>query len=223
MPLRLILVCKEGPARQAYLREAASIGIDVDAVATFGDLFKAMITSAYQGIMVDLVTSVKSSREEKGITQEILDVFPLVQLRWDQETNHIHTISSGSRDSSTLAHFAAQECQLFSPRAIRLNVRKTINFNVLLGSEADMNPARTERTVTINISQKGCFVFSCRDWSNVSGVWLTIHELEDTTPIPGEIRWRQLWGKTPAIPGIGIRFTQTTPQQMDQLVSQYSL
>lgn len=224
MTIRLILVCKEGPARQAYLREASSIGIHVDCVETFGDLFKCMITDAYHGVMVDLVTSVKASREEKGIAQEILDVFPLIQLKWDQETNTIHTISTGSSlNSNTLAHFVAQECQLFKPRAVRISVRKSIYFNTLISKQEEMPPGGTQRSVTINISQGGCFLFSTQDWSNTPEVWFVIHELKDKTPILGEIRWRQPWGKTMAIPGIGISIRQILSQQLTQLADQYSI
>jgi len=218
MAMRLILVCKEGPARQAYLREATSIGIAADPVATFGELFKAMITTAYQGVMVDLVTSVRASREEKGIAQEILDVFPLIQLRWDPETNNIHTISCGTAvGSNTLAHFVAQECQPFKPRAIRINVRKGINFNILMSNQEEMDQANTERSVTINASKEGLFLFSCQDWSNTPNVWFVINELTDKTPIVGEIRWRQPWNKDMVIPGIGIKFKQITKQQLNEL------
>ena len=183
-----------------------------------------MITIAYQGVMVDLVTSVKASREEKGIAQEILDVFPLIQLRWDPEANNIYTISSGAAaGSSTLAHFVAHECQPFKPRAIRLTVRKCLNFNILICKQEEMNQANTERSVTINASKEGCFLFSCQDWGNTSEVWFVINELKDKTPILGEIRWRQTWGKTMAIPGIGISIKQITPQQLAQLIEQYSL
>jgi len=223
MGVRLILVCKEGPSKEAYLHEANSIGIEVDTVPTFGDLFKAMMTNAYQGVMVDLVTSVRSSREEKGIAQEILDVFPLIQLKWDQETNNIHTLSGGVASSNALAHFVSRECRTFTPRAIRLNARKEINFNILMSRHEVMNQALIERSVTVNISKGGCFLFSCQDWSNAADVWLVVNELKDKTPIHGEIRWRQAWGTATVIPGIGISIKQITPQQMNQLVQQYSI
>ncbi len=223
MAMRLILVCKEGPSRTAYLREASSIGIEVDTVDSFGNLLKMMITRSYQGIMVDLITSVKSSREDKSIAQNVLDVFPVIQLKWDQQTNSIHTISSGAASSGTLAHFIAHECQPFRPRAVRLNVRKCVNFNTLICKNNDMDPLQTERSVTVNFSKGGCFLFSCQTWSNISKIWMVIHELDDKTPIQGEIRWRQLWGKSMAIPGIGLQFTQLTPGQKAQLEEKYSI
>lgn len=220
MGIRLILVCKEGPARQAYFHEANAIGVEVDCVATFGELFKAMLNNAYQGVMVDVVTSIKASREEKGITNEILKIFPLIQLRWNPETNKIHTITQGTT-SGALTAFVEQECRPFQPRAIRLDVRKAINFNVLMCKQENMNQADLEQSVVLNISKGGCFLLSCRDWSNTSNVWFEVKELNDKTPIQGEIQWRQLWGKAMVIPGFGIRIKQMTSQQLTQLREQY--
>lgn len=224
MAIKLILVCKEGPAKQAYLRETAAIGAEVDTVETFGDLFKAMIMTAYQGVLVDLVTSVRSSREEKGIAQKILDVFPIMQLKWESETNTIHTISSSQTlQNSTMANFVTQECIPFQPRAIRLNARKYIYFNLLMNKTEDLSAANAERSVTVNISKAGCFLFSCQDWSSTNEIWFVINELTDKTPIRGEIRWRQPWGKTMAIPGVGLSFNQISSSQLSQLVEKFDI
>jgi hypothetical protein len=224
MGIRLILVCKEGPARLAYLCEAKSVGIEVDSVATFGELLKSMTTTAYQRVMIDLVTSVKASKEEKSLVHDILKVFPMLQLKWESETNTIFTISYGNQSrGSSLAHFITQECQPFKPRAIRLNARKSINFNILLSRQEDINESTAEHTVIINTSKSGCFVFSCDNWSDASEAWLVICELQDKTPILGEIRRWVPWGKTMTIPGIGIRFKQIKPQQLEELIEEYSL
>lgn len=223
MAIRLILVCKEGQARNAYLREAMSTGIEVDMVDSFGDLLKMMNTCAYQGIMVDLITSVKASREDKDIAQNVLDAFPVIQLKWDQQTNNIHTISNGAASGGTLAHFIDHECRPFKPRAVRINARKCTNFNVLICKNIEMDPSQTEHSVTVNISKGGCFLFSCQNWSNISEIWMVVHELDDKTPIQGEIRWRQPWGKTMAIPGIGIQIKHITSKQKTQLEEQYSI
>ena len=224
MSIKVILVCKEGASRQAYLNEAKKIGFEVDTVSTFGELFQAMINNPYQGVMVDLVTSMKSSREEKGVAQEILDVFPLVQLKFENETGTIHTISFGnSSGSSSLTDFINSECRIFSPRAIRLSARKSINFNVVMSKEESMNEKLLERTVTVNASQGGCFLFSSQDWSNTTNVWFTLNELQDKSPIKGDIRFVVSWGKNMAIPGIGISFKQIKPAQLEELTNKYLL
>ena len=101
MSAKLILLCKEGDAREAYLKEAKAIGVEVDVVSTYSELFKTTITNPYQGVMIDLPTSMRASKDEKGIVQEILEVFPIVQVKWDAATNVIRTMSLGKSISST--------------------------------------------------------------------------------------------------------------------------
>ena len=221
MAIRLILVCKEGPARNAYLREATSIGIEVDVVDSFCNLLKMMSANTYQGIMVDLITSVKAPREEKSLAQGVLGVFPLIQLKWDELTRSIHTISSGHAASHTLAHFIAHACQPFQPRAIRLTARKSLNFNVLIYENGKRNDSDAKHTVTINVSKGGCFLFSCENWPDDAEIRMVFQELTDQTPIPGTIRWRQPWGKSMAVCGIGVQFKQMTPDQKNQMEKQF--
>jgi hypothetical protein len=224
MSVKLILVCREGEARQAYLNEAKAIGMQIDVVSAYGELFNAMIETPYQGVMVDLITSMKASKEEKGIAQEIIEVFPIIQLKWDDESKVIRTISlSKSQNSDSLADFVSTECEAFSPRAIRLNVRKSIHFNTIICREEKMTEKNIEKTVTINASKGGCFLFSVQDWSRSLQVWLIINELQDKTAISGDIRWKMEWGKTMMIPGIGINFKQIKANQLEELTDKYSL
>jgi hypothetical protein len=165
MGAKLILVCRDGEASQAYLNEAKKIGAEVDVVSTYGELFNAMIETSYQGVMVDLVTSMKASKEEKGMAQEIIEVFPIIQLKWDNESKAIRTISlSKSLNSDSLADFVTAECEVFTPRAIRLNVRKSIHFNTIIYREEKMMEKNIEKTVTINAPKGGCFLFSVQDY-----------------------------------------------------------
>jgi hypothetical protein len=174
--------------------------------------------------MVDLVTSMKASKEEKGIAQEIIEVFPIIQLKWDNELKSIRTISlSKSQNSNSLADFVSAECTIFTPRAIRLNIRKSIHFNTIISRDEKMLEKNVEKTVTINASKGGCFLFSVQDWSRSLQVWLIINELQDKTPISADIRWKMEWGKTMMIPGIGINFKQIKPNQLEELTDKYLL
>ncbi len=224
MSVRLILVCKNDPAKEAYLREAQKAGIEVDTVESFGELLKSMVTKAYHGVMIDLVTSVKASSEEKSLAKDVLDAFPVIQLKRDHESSSLRTIASGSvRDNCTLADFVSQECRLFIPRTVRLSARKNVYFNVLISRAQDMDLALTHRGITLNVSKDGCFLLSCEDWSSSSEVWFVINELDDKTPICGEIRWRQPWGKNMTMPGIGVLIKKIPPGQKKQIMEKASL
>lgn len=224
MNTRLILICAEGPAREAYLTEAKALGITVDVVAGFGKFIQAMADTSYQGIMVDLITGMKASRAEKLAAQEILHIYPLIQLKWDSGAGTIRTISLGNNPGEgSLADFVADACRPFRPRTIRGTVRKSIHFNVEIRKAGDADPAAVERTVTTNASQRGCFVFTCRDWSDTSDVQLTFLDWSDKSPIQGEIRWHIPWGKAMTIPGIGIQFKKIKPEQIEELREKYFL
>lgn len=223
MAIRLILVCKEGPSRNAYLREAMSLGIEVDVVPSFAQLIDAMLKTAYQGILVDVVTSLKANREEKGISQEILGAFPLMQLTWDQQGNRIQSLSNGTSSSGTLAHFVAYDCQPFKPRTIRADARKCVNLNIEIYKDQNLSPANMERSVTVNISKSGCFLCSFGNWAGIPEIWLVMNELEDKTPLSGQILWRQPWGKSMTFPGFGVRFTRISAKQQDQLAEEFHI
>ncbi|HYA15185.1 MAG TPA: PilZ domain-containing protein [Syntrophales bacterium] len=220
MSIKLILVCREGASRQIYHQETKSDDVEVDIVSSYNELFKNMINIPYHGIMIDMLTIMKASKEEKDIAHEVLQAFPTVLLNWDRESGSIRTIPLGKASSSdTLNNFINVDCRHFEARSIHLYMRKNIHFNVMLSREETMSKEFLERTVTLNVSKSGCFLFSVQDWSNIRNVYFVIKELQDKTPIVGEIRWSVEWGKTMAFPGIGIRFKHIKQEQLDDLMS----
>ena len=224
MSIKLVLICKEGEARQAYLKEAKAIGIELDIVSSYGELHKAMIANPYQGILIDLITSMKIAKEDRSLVQGILEEFPVVQLKWENETNKIRIFSSGNTSSSdSLASFINTDCKNFPARSIRRNIRKPINFNVTMSKTEVLYEKYLEYTVTINVSRGGCFLFPTRQWNPSENVWFIINELQDKTPIVGDVRWCVAWGQTMRMPGIGVSFKQIEPTQMDELINKYSL
>jgi hypothetical protein len=224
MNMKLILVCKEGDARQAYLNEMKALGVEVDVVSSYYEFFKTRASTPYQGLMIDLVTQMKMAVEEKNVSKEILGFFPTIQLKWDAESGSIRNISLGKATTSgSLKEFIHTECQSFMARAVRLNMRKIVHLNVLLSNDESMNEKALERTVTINISMGGCFLFSGRDWLNAPKAWFIINELQDNIPIAGDIRWSVEWGKQMMMPGIGLSFKHIKPSQLEELVNKCTL
>ena len=224
MAIRLILVCKDGEAKESYLKEIKSDAVEVDIVSTYDDLREKVINTPYQGIMIDLATNIKASKEERATAERALHIFPTAQLQWERNTGTIRTMILGkTSNSSTLHDFINIECQSFAPRLIRFYPRKNINFNVLL-SKGNVMGESPERTVALNVSKDGCFLFSCQDWSNVLHACFIINELQDKSPIVGSVRWTVGWGKIMAVPGIGLKFehiSQGQLQEIDEKFLQY--
>jgi hypothetical protein len=224
MGTRLILICNEGAARRAYVKEAKALGADIDVVSNYHELYKTMIDSPYQGILIDLVTNMKMSKEEKFKARDVLEIFPALQLKWDADSGSIRSISFGkSSGSDSLDEFIRSECRSFTPRAIRLDMRKAVHLNVLLSRDETMIDKHLERSVTLNLSKGGCFLFSGLVWNNHATVWLMVKELRDKSPVVGEIRWMLEWGKHTTIPGIGVSFKQIKRGQIEELIDNYAI
>ena len=223
---RVILFARDGEAQERYLREISGSGIRVDVAATPYELHLAMQDSSYSGLLVDLVTKMMVPKSEQAALRRIFDVFPVIQLRLDRSTDKIGTLYQGQpKNGGNLTDFLINHCLPYPPRKIRNEKRKEAFFNLVIYRQADgssTRSARKEKTVTINISPGGCFIFSNLDWEKSADVWLEIRELSDQTPIQGEIRWGVEWGKTMQIPGVGIRFKNIKKSQLKELYAHYN-
>ena len=95
MNTRVILLSDDGHARQAYLNAIRTLGVQVDTVSSFRDLRKAMTHTPYHGVMIDLITKIKAPSDEKEIAYEMLEIFPVVQLKWEVQAGLIRTLYFG--------------------------------------------------------------------------------------------------------------------------------
>ena len=171
--MKLILICKEGEARQAYLNEIETMGVSVDAVSSYSELLKTKAINPYQGLMIDLVTQMKMPAEEKNIAKEMLGIFPAIQLKWDAESKILRrNISFGNKitEQNSLKDFINTECQSFKARAFRFRHKKNASFQRFLLSPT-MNQWTTKDLdvgALINISKAGCFLFSAGPANKIS-------------------------------------------------------
>jgi len=95
--------------------------------------------------------------------------------------------------------------------------RREVIFNVVLLNRPEA--VEGERTVTINVSEHGCFVFTVNDWRLESPAWMVVSEFDDKTPVELKVRWRRPWGTEGRVPGIGATFESMTAYQYVQLQS----
>lgn len=183
-----------------------------------------MIDKPYNGVMIDVPTKIKASKEEKTLVHEILNKFPVIQLKWESKSGTIKTLSHNQyKSGGTLNDFINQECRSFNPRTIRASVRKNINFNVILANNNNFGEENIEKTITIDVSKEGCFIYSPKKWEIHSNVRFIINEIDDHTPIRGEVMWGIEWGKAMRIPGIGVMFNDIKSCQLGNISDKIDL
>ncbi|RJQ63931.1 MAG: PilZ domain-containing protein [Desulfobacteraceae bacterium] len=218
MAVKLILLSGEGKEKQFYLDSISRLDVRMDTVSTFKQLEKKLLESAYQGVLVDLKTKVRALKQEKELAYQILEQFPVVQLRLDEQTQEIKTLYYGkSIGDGTLEEFILRDCRFFEPRILRAAHRVRIHFNVMLSPTGLFSEADAEKTITCDVSRGGCFLFSSRKHHYRQRVFLIFADLKDRTPIIGEVRWVKNWGEALQIPGIGVEFKEITDGQISKI------
>jgi hypothetical protein len=225
MAIRVLLVVKEGKTREKYLREVKPYGVNVDVVSSVGEICTQLTETPYNGIMVDLETKMKASADEKKLVNELQSLFPLLQLKRDSATGTVRSLYIGQfvGGNGTLEDFLEEECRAFTPRTIRASMRKVINFNVILGPHPDLSRRKVEKSVTLNVSQGGCYLYSVRKWKANETAWFVFKELDDLTPIQADVRWCVQWGTSMKVPGIGVQFRNLQDTHLEQFIKEHHI
>ena len=185
MDIRLFLVAREGEARSAYHEAIKELGVKVVAVPSLKGLDGTVTDLFYHGVMVDMPTKIDALKKDKEFIYSTLRKFPVAHLNLERATGKIRVFYLGQKIGATLKDFVSQECRPFTPHKLGYHIRKQIHFNVILSKDKDIRTENHERTVTVDVSERGCFVFSVQEWDLGDTAWLIIKELGDDTPICG--------------------------------------
>ncbi|MFW5487722.1 MAG: PilZ domain-containing protein [Desulfovibrio sp.] len=214
-----LLIAEEGPARDAYCRIAGEEDTEWFCVESLAELCEKYPGEKFSGIILDVPTVIKSSREEKGHIQEFVDRFPVLRLRWDESAGLVMGLYAGGTLTGVkvIREFLEREASEFTPRQIRGYLRGNICFNILLGLTPSFKMADAARLFTANASEGGCFIYTSATYEVGQEVNLIIQELVDHTPIPAKVRWVMPWGQRLKPSGIGVSFSCLTSQQAEQL------
>jgi Tfp pilus assembly protein PilZ len=218
MDIKLLLLSPEGEIRQAYHDVINKLGVQYDTVSSFKELYNAMAKVSYHGIMIDLNAKLRAPKDELGPVKKILERFPVAELRWDKDTKIIGLFYQGqSKDGGNLEDFINRICRPSNATIISTENRSSVNFNVLLAKTNDFSAEKVERTITINVSRGGCFIFSTNKWNINDDAWIIIKDINDQTPIRGEVRWAVEWDKGIQVPGIGLLFKEIKEPQVAEI------
>lgn len=166
MKARILLVSESGCARDAYTEILSDLDVAVDCIASPDEMTGALIDSRYSGVLVDVPTMIRCQCDNKNRITTIMDRFPVLKVMYDPEHGGVRGMAHGGtiKDNRDLTDFVLQECVPFAPRSLRVVGRKELVFNVLLMQEAGCGEKDAERTVTVNVSEHGCFVYTVGDW-----------------------------------------------------------
>ncbi len=216
MEIRVLLIAQEDTARNKYFEAISRCGVRVYAAISCLDFSREICDQTFHGIFLDFPTKVKALKNNKNLVYGLLEHFPVCLLKIHEKTEEIVCFHSTLKLGGTLGDFIDHECRNFVPRMIRSDFRKAIHLNVILYKRPDRN--FPERSVTMNISKGGCFVFSVQEWEIDDDIWIEFFELSDTPPFPGKIRNVVKWGASRRIPGIGIEFQNNSESQISRLL-----
>ena len=207
LPPRILLVAQPGDACTLYETALQRCGVQVDTVAAVDTFYGAVTHFAYNGIVIDIPTKIKALSDHKDLVYSILGRFPVIQVNFDPQTRRIRALLHGQHErSGGLEDLIRQNCWHAPARKLRSEERKPLHYNVLLSTKRHFDPQTLIRTVTMDVSLSGCFLFSAARFQLGARVWMRIMDLYDKTPISGIVRHKHNWGEALIIPGIGVEF-----------------
>ena len=217
---RILLVAQPGEACALYEAALHRTGAQVDTVASIETFYGAVTHRAYNGLVVDIPTKIKALSDHKDLVYSILERFPVIQVNRDRHNGTIRALLYGNHErTGPLESLIQEACWHSPPRKLRSEERKLLHYNVLLSTQPTFDPQTHIRTVTMDVSTNGCFLFASARFQVGAPVWLRFVDLYDKTPVRAVIRHKRRWGQAMVIPGIGVAFETISDHQRRALLN----
>ncbi|MFZ7127951.1 MAG: PilZ domain-containing protein [Desulfobacterales bacterium] len=217
-PPRLLLIAQEGQARQVYASALDDIGISVDVVSDIESFYHAITHTPYSAILVDIPTKILALKDHQDLVHSILSHYPVIQLNIDRYTGRIRALRLGQHQTGgSLGELLSADYLLASPVLFREHRRQKLHFNVLISDSLRFEPDKVVRSVTIDVSRGGCFLYYADDRPLPDRIWIRFNELSDPSPIGAKIRNRIPWGDSMRIPGVGVQFEVIGENQLEEI------
>ena len=219
--IKILIVVKDEEAGVAYSNAVSEIGVACDVARSFAEMSQLATDNCYNGFLVDILTLVRCSKEEKVIAYECINLFPVLRVKWEARQKKIKLSpleQSFSPDTgSALRFFIENRCRNFPARSLRRSPRRQINLNLHYSTDPGFPAGSTHKSFTINLGSHGLFLHTMHDFLQGDTVWIRFLELADQTPIRAIVRWSQPWGVTRCIPGAGVMFESLTKKQEQEI------
>lgn len=216
--IRILLVAAPGENRKAYLGALRSFDVECDVAESLHDVVLNHNKIKYNGFLIDIPTLLRSSASDKAEANLLSDNFPVMRLS-HKAGEGVRCIPTGkfSGHGSTLGDFFKDSCRSFTARSLRGTKRTNKVLHVLLNRDINSPQSHMEKSVALNFSAEGCFLYAVSKWKREDTLWITIMELDDKTPIKAQVQWVVPWGVKSQMPGIGVNFLSLSEEQADQI------
>lgn len=214
---KVILVARNETRIHGYIEALSGLGVACHPLMDIRQVPFVASSSAFNGILLDMPVITKASVYEKDLVENIINTIPSAYINIMPATDMIKLlIASGNHGTASNLSGFIEICRSFQARYVRPNDRISLHLNALILNH-DL-PDLPEKSVTLNVSSKGCFLFSANT-KNQRGNTITAEfiGLEDTSEIVATIRWVRCWGEVHQMPGIGVSFDRISESQTQQL------
>jgi hypothetical protein len=217
---RLLIVASDAESAKAYADAVASSDAAYDVAASFTEMAEMATHRRYNGLLVDVLTLVRCTPEEKAIAYESINLFPVMRVRWNKNVGKLQLspLEAGYpvEPEPALRMFIETRCRTFKAKSLRKHKRRTTTLNLVF-SAGEPGAGEEVKSFSINISVGGAFVHTMKIFQEGTPLWLRLIHFNDQTPIPATVRWSQPWGLSSSIPGVGISFDSLTKEQEQEL------
>jgi Tfp pilus assembly protein PilZ len=218
MSVKIVLAVNNEFVRKRYLKTLKKYPAQFDSVSSLGELYALLTKTAYNGIMLDVPTKIMATTDERIIVQEAVSTYPVCLCNLNAESDEIKIMLSNDQHvKDKLEYFVKEQCASFPARKIRKASRFDHPFKALLISAAGQPEKTGEKTITVNVSNNGVFLYGVQDKKIGVVVTFIIKDLDDKAPISGVVRWSTQWESSSRIPGYGIEFSKITSGQVQQI------
>ncbi len=215
MDIHILLISNNAKESEIYESAIRDLDAKVTAVTSLKGLNEEIKNLFFNGVVMDMPTKIMALKNDREFIYTTLRKFPVAHLTLGKETGKIRLFYPGQPPGATLKDFIDGECRTFAPSRLAQHIRKVLHFNVLLSRDPEM--VDCEKTISVDVSEGGCFIFSAQEWARGDMVWLKILELAHHDPIAARVRRFVRWGEVMQVPGIGLQFDEMTPWQRREL------
>ena len=213
-PFSIAILSRNKEEEKAIAEAIGAFEVDYAFESTLHNLRDNLLERPCNGIMFCITSLVGIDQTSKSFIQTLEQVYPIARIRWNKSKGSFSLIASRSGRVETISDFVTI-CSNFAPRRLRRSERLSKTLNALVS--AVPNFSDSTRTFTINISPRGCFLHTLREWNIGDSVFIKIQELPDRSTIEGRVIRYVPWGIPFQVQGIGIQFTNVENKLIEEL------